>query len=346
MGLLRWTKRVMQLAKLKFTARALTRVRFPDFAGGALRGALGYALRRVACMVGRGDCGACDCRGECAYSVLLESPIPQGAAMMRLYPAAPHPFVIESQGLGAGAFEPGDLFEFGVVLVGWARSFLPALVAAVCDAGGAGIGIGRGRFALADVTAFDGLGQETSIYSSARGELSADVPAIELGFAPDPEAPRAFDMELVTPVRIKHGGRLCDSPGFHVLFRSLLRRIVALEHFYGIPPDSVQPRVVQPSHGERAALIAEAQKVQTVRSDLRWVDCKRYSSRQRRPMRLGGVLGRLRFSAVTPGLWPYLRAGERVHLGKAATFGLGQYVLGVDSRARRPEACAHAVGRG
>ena len=308
----------IQLSQLEFTLRAVSKVAFPRYMGGAIRGGMGYALRGVVCSHPGRDCRQCDLAPDCAYSLLYESPVPAHAAMMRLYPAAPHPFVVREPLDSRGTYEAGEELGFGVVLVGRAIRHAPALVEAVRELGKGGLGRDRGRLELAAVSAVNDRGEREMVYASDRGCLSAAPATIDLPLHPrerDDCGSRTLTLDLLTPVRIKYNGHLRDHLDFHVLFRSLLRRVSALTHFYCGSQVGADAR----------ELIASACQAGALESDLRWVDWPRYSTRQREPMRLGGVVGRVRYARVSAALWPYLRAGEYVHVGKATTFGLGRY---------------------
>ena len=69
-------------------------IRFLDFPGSAWRGALGYALARLACTSGARGCPPCKRREACAYGYLFETAPPPGAAKMRKYDQVPHPFTL------------------------------------------------------------------------------------------------------------------------------------------------------------------------------------------------------------------------------------------------------------
>lgn len=74
-------------------------------------------------------------------------------------------------------------------------------------------------------------------------------------------------------------------------------------------------------------LIAAAEEVETVTSDLRWYDWERYSVRQDTRMKLGGVVGRGTYKGDLQSFLPLLHLGEVVHVGKGTSFGLGKYEI-------------------
>lgn len=65
--------------------------RFPE---SAWRGALGHALRRVACVTREKHCPDCLLYRSCGYAYIFETPPPVNAAKMRRYVSVPHPFTL------------------------------------------------------------------------------------------------------------------------------------------------------------------------------------------------------------------------------------------------------------
>jgi CRISPR/Cas system endoribonuclease Cas6 (RAMP superfamily) len=120
-----------------------------------------------------------------------------------------------------------------------------------------------------------------------------------------------------TPTRIKFEGSLTGEPEFHNLIRSLLRRLSALSYFHcGRKLDI-----------DFKGLIERAHQIRRTSSDLRWHDWDRYSSRQKQKMTLGGFLGKATFEGDFREFLPFLTWGEILHIGKAASFGLGRYSI-------------------
>lgn len=119
-------------------------------------------------------------------------------------------------------------------------------------------------------------------------------------------------------MRLKSGDRLVSQASFRALVFAMVRRTLELAYFH--VPDAVIDWRFRP-------LLESASKVQVARSDLRWHDWKRYSSRQGTAMCLGGFVGSLELEGDLAPLLPLLRTAEILHVGKGATFGLGQVQL-------------------
>jgi len=63
-------------------------------------------------------------------------------------------------------------------------------------------------------------------------------------------------------------------------------------------------------------------------ADLRRVHVTRYSARQRQRMTWPGLMGRVAWHGpALPAIWPLLRFGEQVQVGKGTALGFGRYRL-------------------
>ena len=308
------------LGKFKLTLRAEEDLHLPAYKGSTLRGGFGYALKEVSCALKRQECSTCMLRDRCVYLYLFETPPPPDTEMMRLYPSAPHPFVIEPPDNGDRIVPQGGEFEFGLTLVGRALDHLPYFTYAFIHMGDKGLGRGRGRFHLEEIRAASADGSET-IYHSQYQTLRQPNPF------PTWEAIRSRCEELdpageltfnfLSPTRIKFDGRLVEEPQFHHLIRSLLRRLSSLSYFHCDRRLELDFRT----------FVARSQKMECVSSDLSWYDWDRYSNRQKTRMTLGGFVGRATFAGNFQEFLPLLAWGEIIHVGKAASFGLGRYEI-------------------
>jgi hypothetical protein len=288
----------------------------PPFKGSTFRGVFGWALKEVVCALKRQECPTCLLRRQCVYTQVFEYPPeaqPQGA------PPPPHPFVIEPPLDVRTHLTAGEHFDFTLLLFGPATQYLPYFVYAFQEMGKRGIGRKlngrRARFRLVSVsspTAGRVYSQEDhTLISGGSEELHLEVP--------DPGAPpvRELTLTLLTPLRLKFQNHLQAELPFHVLVRACLRRVSLLFTWFG----EGEPQL------DYKGLSARAQEVEVVRSSLRWCDWPRYSQRQDQAMLLGGLLGAITYQGNLGEYLPLLRFVEKVHLGKATTFGLGKVRL-------------------
>mgnify|MGYP001270064672 CR=1 FL=1 len=102
------------VARLRLHTRVERAVHWPEYAGSALRGLWGHALRRLACATGQPDCNGCPLRARCAYPALFE-PLPAPGEQRRADMTPP--YVIEP-GADARALAAGDAYAFDLVVFG------------------------------------------------------------------------------------------------------------------------------------------------------------------------------------------------------------------------------------
>lgn len=336
--------------RLVFHLRPLQPMRLPWFAGSAVRGGLGRALRAMVCAMGPAQpCPSCPLRRTCPYGVLFETaPDPEGPAL-RTHEEVPRPLVLRPPGpegvapVDAGwlgrtrgkplQFEPGRTFRVEALLVGRSGMYLPHLIVAFQRLGHEGLGPGRARFDLAAVDWIDPWARAVRpvgepavygvrLYDPARGRLQA---------LPDPAPPSptpagwpqgqtsqdGCQVEFVTMTRLKHNGQLWREPPFHVLVRAALRRVSSLSCFHHGQPLSL----------DFAGLIEQARAVRLEHAETQWVNWRRWSSRQHQGMDFDGVVGRVVYRGPVEAFLPLLSLAEAVHVGKNATFGLGRTLV-------------------
>lgn len=315
--------RPFRCVRLRVEARASSRIQLPPYLGSTLRGAFGMALRRSTCVLRRQECATCLLRTRCVYSYAFETALSGSGEKERRYASAPHPFVLNLDTSPLGDREPGSQFAFGLSLIGRAADFLPYFVHAFERMGETGIGRGRGGFRVDAVRVLDGHEAcVETIYE--KGELRLPRTVLKLedalsasrGIAPD-----GLTLRLVTPLRLLQGGALCREPHFPVLLTNLLRRLENLVCFH-CEQDGEFP------YGD---LLERAEAIRLARNETRWYDWERYSNRQERRMKLGGLVGAVTYEGDLTPFLPLLALGEWVNVGKGTTFGLGRYRVEVHS---------------
>lgn len=303
----------MLFGEYHFRGILLDEAVLPPFKGSTFRGVFGRALKEVICALKGEKCPTCLLRRTCLYVRVFEF-LPESVPPGR--PPPPHPFVLEPPLDPRTHLAAGESFNFTLLLFGPANEYLPYFVFAIKRMGRLGLGrhLGgrRARFRLLAVTT---PAQEV-VYDPDQGSIASIPPpdlSLETFAAPCPEI-RTLTLELLTPLRLKFQNRLQAQLPFHVLIRGVLRRISSLFEQFGEGEPALDYR----------GLVARAQEVEVAQSSLGWVDLRRYSHRQEQAMLLGGMTGKVTYAGPLTEFIPLLRVAEKIHLGKATTFGLGK----------------------
>ena len=318
----------------------------PPYKGATLRGGFGNAFKKVVCTLKTRECADCILKEQCVYSYVFETPPPRDATVMRKYRAVPRPFIIEPPPEKRMGYKPGDELTFGLTLVGKAIDYLPYFIYTFDELGNMGIGKGRGKYTLKSVyqkknssptcrQAVSAEEGEIRIYTSETKKLNAFHPEdLIVTFSPlvgegkgDPQTTSkpsndengqatAATLNFLTPTRIYYNGGLTHNLEFHILIRQLLRRISMLSYFHC---------GVDTSQWDFNGFINKAKEVTIKNANLRWHDWQRYSARQEQKINMGGFVGDITYEGNLALFLPLLKAGEILHVGKGATFGLGRY---------------------
>jgi hypothetical protein len=279
------------------------------------------ALKKVVCSLKQQECADCLLRERCIYMTMFEVPSDPG---LKGQPSPPHPFILEPTLSRQTHFQTGDAFEFNLILLGRFNEYLPYFVYAIEQMGRIGIGKRisgkRSQFQLKQISVGDQV-----VYDSTNKKLmKADLEDLSLdgliGVPTDRDIPE-ITLELLTPLRLKFDNRLQADLPFHILIRAALRRMALINNHFGEGEPDLDYR----------GLVARAKKVETGSSTLSWFDWRRYSNKQEQAMLMGGMVGEMTYHGYLDEFVPLLRYCEKVHLGKATTFGLGQISLSIPS---------------
>ncbi|CAN2041137.1 conserved hypothetical protein [Candidatus Magnetomoraceae bacterium gMMP-15] len=305
--------------RLSILAKAKDQIQLPDYKGATLRGSFGYALRRSVCVIKNQNCSDCMLKHKCVYSYAFETPIPENTEMFLNQPFVPHPFILNPITDKTGIYKPGSNLRFGMTLIGRALEYLPYFIYAFMQMGEAGIGKGRGRFTVEQIDALDSIGKPVeTIYQN---EILKPAQSI-INFNHAKKLAKTYNSDKVsikflTPVRIKYKGRFCKNLQFHIIVRNLLRRISSLLYFHC----NQKPKL---AFGQ---LIKKAESVSLNYDKTFWYDWIRYSGRQKKRMKMGGLMGEVQYKGNLEEFLPLLVLGSWVNIGKGTSFGLGSFIL-------------------
>ncbi|WP_437952607.1 CRISPR system precrRNA processing endoribonuclease RAMP protein Cas6 [Sorangium sp. So ce296] len=302
----------MQLRATDFQAayRACRPFRLPHHSGSLLRGALGRALRRVAChaasLTASPPCAA-DCAEprRCTYTRLFDPlpPEPSPHPFVRGQTRAPQPLLPLFPPPGARHLAPHDSLPFKIRL----RLLGPTHP-------------GDTDVLFTALEAFDviPLGREGVCL---RLESAAQIGprAHRIGLDPPPSSTvHRVRITFDTPAWLERGDSLAVDLDFRFLFRSIYRRLTVLAALYGTPEPDDDARFQR--------LDALAAQVRTGATSLRRAGWKRRSTR-RGTHEMQGLLGEISFDGPLTAFVPILRLAEAIHIGKATSFGLGRITV-------------------
>ncbi len=301
----------------RLTLLAEERIQLPRFNKGiTLRGAFGTVFRRLVCHDLKADCATCRLAENCPYCHVFNPLVPSDAKRLRLNRDIPRPFVIKPPLEGGDVYEPGECLCFDLVVVGKAQDFLPYFIVTFEELGRQGIGVGRGKYQLKQLEAMTQDGSWREIYDYKSRMVRPPEACLDAGRLV--ENGNAFEnrlhIQFLTPVLLKERGRWVK-PEFGPLMKRLRDRVNALAYFYC--QDTLDMDFKE--FGDRA------ERVRSVKDDLRWVEEKRYSKNRNLNHMLKGYVGDVVFEGELGSFLGLLRLGEFFHVGKATAFGQGWY---------------------
>ncbi len=227
------------LANFKFTITPIDKIILPKYKGSTFRGGFGYAFKKVVCINYHKDCSECMLKEKCIYSYVFETPPPKDTTIMRKYPYAPHPFVIEPPLNEKTEFNENDNLDFELILIGKAIDYLPYFIFTFNELGKIGLGKGVGKYQLIEVKSIfksNDTEKESIIYKGDNKILNNKYKILSFKDIINqtkkiPKKER-IELQFITPTRIKYKNKLISDLEFHILIRNLLRRISLLSYFH------------------------------------------------------------------------------------------------------------------
>jgi len=325
---------ILSFQKYLFSLEIASPTLLQPYKGSAFHGGITSSFQRAVCVMPHGKCGECPLTDNCSYYSLFCS---HSGASGR---SVPHAYVLQPPSTLRRAFDVGDELSFSVILIGKATSLWKLLIFAVKRLGETS-GIGRridgkrGRYVLTNVDSIGMNGHRRQVYSREHDfhhESPITITSDEFvdcssyakqseGTAVDKQNDSPMtQLRFLTPVRFikdePEQKKLVAKLGGDFFLRSLLRRLGDLSEAY-----------CGGSRIDFQLFSTQAADVETDKSVLSWQDWERYSKRQKERIKLGGLVGFLSLEGEVEPFIPYLRLGEWLHVGKNATFGLGQYQL-------------------
>lgn len=298
----------LPIVRYRFAFQLQDDLYLPPYAGSTLRGVLGHALRRTACMTRQKDCHGCPLLQTCPYSTIFATP--SNTLLNKSQQSSPpQPYIIEACSDGIRYYAADSLYHFDLVLVGQARFQLPMIAYAFNQAFERGITQQRSRGRLENIAVETQNGQWQNIYQDQRIIPHTNHITLPQSYVDHTE------ITFHTPLRIQQHNSVLGIERINadIMLRQLLRRIstMALLHWQKIDADFNR-------------LIRQTEQVSEFRC-LQWQDWTRYSNRQQKEMTLGGLIGTWQLNQLPLEYAQLLHIGQWLHIGKETVFGHGRY---------------------
>jgi len=262
------------------------------------------ACRKHCCLQPERVCRSCSRPDSCDWNLVFGQKLSSDPSALRRFQKPPLPFMFTFP----SPHDPADgaaEFECGLVVIGQAIPCLDMLLE--------GFGDILSPFAaeVLQVATRDyqgivhPLGDGSGINCPENLVVLSSRDLLENRIRTESE----LHIRLLSPLRLFADGHLCHDFSFSRFARSLLRRISSLAYYYGS---------CELTHDFKE-LSRQAEAV--ICTDNHFIPA---TDRNRK---LSGLTGQGSFRGDFSGLMPFLIAGEYVHAGKGASFGMGSYEL-------------------
>lgn len=286
--------------------------KMPKYKTSAIRGLIGRILRKHVCHDLDLVCQQCEYSDTCVYSWLFDSPRKM-VEKLGVGGTVPHPYIIRCFDDRA-YFAEGQTLMFEVVLLGRHAAALSVhLLYALEEVERFTFGKERLLFHLHDVR--QAIHQEEKVIFDGK-YIAKPSPTY---FTFRERDYRVMLIRFRTPCRMMRKGavlRQFSLPEFLWQLKQRVYQLYLLHHEAEIEKDWLD------------ALPAISADTVEIKGE-KWEEVARYSLRQQKKIWLGGIKAtvELKRSSELDAWLPLLQFGEAFHVGKATTFGLGQYEL-------------------
>ncbi|MCS7180808.1 MAG: CRISPR system precrRNA processing endoribonuclease RAMP protein Cas6 [bacterium] len=299
----------LKFSIINFSLSPENELNLPFFRGATIRGALGYAFKKNICIKKEIVCKECNLIQDCVYIKLFEPKIKNKNEKVE---EIPRPYVIEFPNERKNLYKTGEKFQFNLILFGEAIQYFPYFFLSFIELGKTGLGKYREKFYIESV--FQKYPTEKNIFKIGN-EFMEKIE--EKNFEIECKDIKSIKIKFITPTKIKNEGRFIQVPEFSVFIKAILRRVSQILYFWCDYKEK----------NNFSEILEDAEKVKIGRCSLKWIDYKRYSTRQKTTMKMGGILGEIEYRGNIGKFYPLISAGSYIHIGKNTSFGLGKYLI-------------------
>jgi hypothetical protein len=246
---------------------------------------------------------------SCIYGLSFESIVPKDNSALTGRDRISHPLIIDTDNFTGEAL---DSLRLSIVFLGSAIPYFPYFYYALVKGGEAGILKERVPYQVSDIVELPASGKKRSLMvDQHKIETHIEPDRWEYGPETETEIENKYIIKLLSPLRYKAKGQFAN-------------RIVD-EEFAGCLHRRTQVLCSQYGSNEQSGDYTFSGSWTVTEQVLKWQDYRHYSVRQKKAMRLGGMLGSFTLAGkFSPYEIGFLQFAEKFHGGKNTNFGLGK----------------------
>ena len=280
------------------------------FIEATVRGGFGHVFRRITCINKGEDCDKCQFNETCIFRFVFDTQPPENTIRMRKYNKIPRPFTLS-------VVPEGDrTFIVNVKLFGDSIKYLPYFVNSFMTLGKIGLGRERTEFELGEVV---DVTSEKLLFKDGKHTKNRPIARkfnLNLHEGCNSEKVK---INLISPLSIRKNGKELFRIDVVSFIMTMLRRIGNLCYFH----QGIEIEI------DYKALKKKAAGLELIEDNTYPVNRNRFSTRQKRSISMGGLLGNFVVMGDLSGIINYLKLGEIIHVGRGTTFGQGKFKMEV-----------------
>lgn len=289
-----------------------------------LRSMMGKNLRTMCCISKKSVCHECQFHRTCVYAFLFETILTFENPALPGRNRGSHPYSFSNK--NQNWTNPFEEYSFNITLFGNAIKYLPYIYASFVQSGKNGLFKSRTKFAVKSVI----TNEKNILIDENHLDMDFETDKWKCDFenrnsseAADCKFQNKLEMtddvseiliNLKSPLRFKVQGKYTADFSAKDFMNCIFRRAKTLCSLYGETSDE-----------EKNLWKISADRMEITERNLRWIDERHYSARQKKAMELGGVAGTFKMEGnFTDAEIALLDFAEIAGAGKNTNFGLGQ----------------------
>lgn len=312
-----YCKITIPAVKLVFHIKALASGHMPYYAGSVLRGMIGKEIRNLSCVNKDAQCEHCPYIRNCAYGKLFEplsSVFAPELTKTQLYLTPP--FVIEAPFFPEQQWEKDEIKPFQLIIFGDALHYIHYFIESLFFIAETGLGKQRIPFVIERIEQYLENGETVKLLHDDT-VLYDRLQETNFSWETEQNCINKILINIETPLRIQEEGQIVRGFNVELFLKNCERRLQFFKKAYGI--------VLECSN---AGFSHFANNIKMTHKHIAWTDWERYSSRNKKTMNLGGILGSFQLEGgVLTSVLPLLQFASFAHIGKQTVFGLGKFTI-------------------